>query len=100
MLLGSCKHEKWDVIESLCELISADQLWVSRQVDLEHLTFNPLMLKSSSDIVFWIYDTFDNDFERRVVVLINIFPSNMFLTMLSPPRSHQNCLTAFGRCEY
>ena len=44
MLLGSCKHEKWDVIESLCELISADQLRGGRQVDLEHLTFNPLML--------------------------------------------------------
>ena len=39
---------------------------------------------------------------RRVVgyALIDIPPSNIFLTMLLSARFHQNCQAAFGHCEH
>ena len=61
-------------------------------------------------MVIRIVDTYDNIFKlemkltkhRRGVVgnvLINIFPSNVFLTMCMPARLHQKCQATFGCCE-
>ena len=61
--------------------------------------------------IVWVNDIFDyyleieDDFTKYVIVRVvdnilkNISPSSIFLAMLLPTRSYQNCEAAFGHSE-